>query len=477
MPKDLAGFVGRLAERRDELLRIERLANAQAYEVTALLEHLYRRGLTQAVLFERVTNLLGEESGFPLVTNVFGTRQRVALALDWPEERAGLDLSVECARRTGRTLPAERLARGLAPVQEVVHSGPEADLRRLPIVRHYEKDLSEVGTMALVLRDPDGGFYDISFCKLFPKGARRAGISIHTPHLERIAGRYAELDRPCPAAFVLGHHPAFYLGSLALTPFGTNDYDAVGAFLGEPLRLAPSVSLGDDFLVPADAEIVVEGIIPPGVPEVVDPFGEVTGYYQAQCIRQRFEVTAITHRRRAIYQDVFSGHPEHWNLGGIAREGSLYQALQRRFGNVTGVHLPYSGCARLIAYVSIRKRREGEAKLVGLAALNETWMLNVVVVVDEEIDVFDEREVLWAVVSQTDPARDVDLIRNAYNLFHTAGGYQKVVIDATRPLDRAFPERFRVPPEAMARVKLEEWLPHGADLLGRLPGVRGALVR
>lgn len=471
MPKDLAGFLTQLAGVDGELVRVERRVRPHAFEVTALLEHLDRRGQHPVVLFEQPENLLGEPSGFRLASGLFGTRGRVARAIGWPAERDKMPLSIEYARRYERSVPAQTIT-APAPAQEVVHAGAAADLRKLPVVRHFEMDLSPVMTMCMVLKDPDEGFYDVSFIKVFPKGPQRAGVSIHTPHLERIVGKYDARGRECPAIVVLGHHPAFYLGSLAMNPFGTNDYDAIGAYLGEPLRLAPSVTWGDRFLVPADAEIVLEGVIPPGEREVVDPFGEVTRYYQPQCLRQAFNLRAITHRRDAIYQDVFSGRPEHWNLGGIPREGSLYHNLQRKFGLIEAVHMPHSACSRLAAYVSIHKTREGQAKQVALAALNDTLFLNCVVVVDAEIDVFNERDVIWAVLSQTDPSRDVDQIRNIYNLFNTGGGYTKLMIDATRPLDVAFPIQFKVPDAAMARINPEEWLKDGKDLLGRLSGVR-----
>jgi UbiD family decarboxylase len=175
---------------------------------------------------------------------------------------------------------------------------------------------------------------------------------------------------------IIGHHPAFYLGALALAPYANDDYATIGSFLGEPLRLVPSETWGDEFLVPADAEVIIEGEIPPGVREVVDPFGEVTRHYQAQCLRPVLNVTAITHRHNAIFQDVFSGHQGHWNLGGIPKEGSVYNVLQQKFGNISAVHLPLSGCARFACYVSIDKRIEGEAKRVGIAALAESWGFN-----------------------------------------------------------------------------------------------------
>jgi 2,5-furandicarboxylate decarboxylase 1 len=258
-------------------------------------------------------------------------------------------------------------------------------------------------------------------------------------------------------AVVLGHHPAFFLGSLALTQWGINDYDVIGAFMREPVRLTASETWGSDFLVPADSEIIVEGVIPPGEKELCDPFGEVTRHYQPQGLKDAYDVTAITHRRDAILQDVFSGHEEHWYLGSIPKEGSMFNSLQRTHGCIKAVHLPNSGAARFTAYISIRKEREGIAKRVGMSALLESWQFNWAVIVDEDIDVFDEQEVLWAVYTNTDPSRDVDVLKNQYNIFHSAAGAQKIIVDATRPLDVAFPAKIAVPPAAMQRIALSDY--------------------
>ncbi|MFH1833832.1 MAG: UbiD family decarboxylase, partial [bacterium] len=236
----------------------------------------------------------------------------------------------------------------------------------------------------------------------------------------------------------------------------------VGGFLGEPLRLVASETWGEDFLVPADAEIVVEGEILPGERAIVNPFGEVTRHYQAQCLRPVAELTALTYRERAIMQDVFSGHRGHWNLGGIPKEGSLYNVLNQRFGGVRAVHLPYSGCSRFSCYISMEKREEGKAKILGMEALTQTKLMEAVVIVDEDIDPFHEPDVLWAVLTRTNPGLDVTLIRNAQSFFFSAMGSSKVIIDATRPLDVAFPEKIKVPQEVMDRMKLEEWLGDGS---------------
>ena len=158
----------------------------------------------------------------------------------------------------------------------------------------------------------------------------------------------------------------------------------------------------------------------------------MTRHYQAQCWRPVLNVTAITQRHNAILQ-MLLGDQGHWNLGGIPKEGSVYNALQRRFGNIQAVHMPHSGCGRFACYISIDKRIEGEAKRIGIGALAESWMFNWVVLVDKEIDVFNEQDVLWAMMTNVDPKRDVDTIQNAYTLFDTAQGYTKIIIDATRP--------------------------------------------
>jgi 2,5-furandicarboxylate decarboxylase 1 len=174
------------------------------------------------------------------------------------------------------------------------------------------------------------------------------------------------------------------------------------------------------------------------------------------------DVKAITYRDGALFQDIFSGHREHMLLGSIPREGTIYNQLKHKMGNVVAVHMPYSGCARYTAYVSIRKTEEGQAKTAGLHALSHVPNLYAVVVVDEEIDVFNEEDVLWAINFQVEPRRDITLIENmrAPN-DPRALGSARVIIDATRPTHVAFPTRLRVPPSAMGRVKLEEWLDAG----------------
>lgn len=460
MSKDLRGFLKVLQEKYpDELRTVSRKVSPHRFEVTALLENLNKEGQFPAVLFKNTENLHGAASKMPVISNIFASRERCALALDLDTKEAKMPLSLEYARREKLFTPPEIIQES-APVQEVVLTGEAVDVGLLPIVRHYEMDLGPVLTMTCCMKNPDTGSYDLSFIKNFYKGKPDyMGVSIHSPHLERILNRYQELGQPAPIITVLGHHPAFYLGSLALTGFDRDDYEAIGSFLGEPLRLVPSVTWGQEFLVPADAEIIIEGEIIPGVQEIVDPFGEVTRHYQAQCLRQAMQVKAITRRREAIMQDIFSGHQEHWNLGAIPKEGSVFNTLQSKVGNVTAVHIPMSGIGRLSCYVSVKKIKEGQGKQTALVALNESWTFQAVVVVDEDIDVFNETDVIWSVLSMVNPKRDVSLIENVgRSVFNTEMGYSKLIIDATRPLDKPFPAMFRVPGEDLNRIRPQEWL-------------------
>lgn len=462
MAKDLGSFINDLRKHHpQELLEVDRYVKPKQFEVTAILEHLTQVNRFPAVLFRRCEDLNGQDSGISIVSNLFARRERCALALDFAPEKCAMPLSLHYSHLEKQHMEPVVIPAEEAPVKEVVLKGDRADIGTLPIIRHFEMDLGAVMTMIGCMCDPDTGIYDASFIKLFYKGPRKTGISIHTPHLERILWRYEALGRPAPVIYILGHHPAFSLGTLALTPYERNDYESLGAFLQEPLRLTPSETWGDQFMVPADAEIVIEGEIPPGAKEVVDPFGEVTRHYQAQCLRQRMEVKALTRRRQAIMQDIFSGHEDAWNLGSLPKEGGIYNALRAKFGNVVAVHMPDSGIGRMACYVSIKKKKEGQAKRAGLLVLNESVQIQVVVIVDEDINVYNEKEVIWAVLTAVNPQRDVDVIHNIDNMFTTCFGSQKLIIDATRPLDVAYPALIKVPDQVMHRIKLSEWVDLG----------------
>ncbi|MEK7879233.1 MAG: UbiD family decarboxylase, partial [candidate division NC10 bacterium] len=241
MAKDLRQFLMRLE--RDfpqEVIRIKKPVDPARFELTALLVHLEREGKFPVLLLEQPLNLLGARSRFHLASNLYALRSRCALALGLgPEDRA-LPLSLEYAKRDTGLIAPLVIDPGEAPVKEVVETGDQADLRNLPIVRHHRMDPAPYIDMTPVMRDPEGGFYNVAFLRTMYKGPRRLGIHMSPRHNWQISRKYEAEKRPTPLAIVVSHHPAFYLGALNVSAFGVDDYAKIGAIMGEPLRLTPS---------------------------------------------------------------------------------------------------------------------------------------------------------------------------------------------------------------------------------------------
>ncbi len=474
MPQDLRSFLAQLSARPGDLVEIERPIRPHAFEATALLKQLEDRRQYPAVLFRQPTDVYDQPSPFALLSNVYATRERCALMLGVDPATPYREVSLAYGRAASGRIAPVVIAPEAAPVHECVWQGAAADVGRLPIVRHFAMDLGPTFTMSHVMRATEG-FYDVSFAKTFYKwDPHRMVVSIHTRDLSRIVKEYADRGEPAPIVNVLGHHPAYHLGAVARNPWGTNDYETLGSFLGEPLRLTPSVTWGDRFLVPADAEIVIEGEIPPGQLDVCDPFGEVARLYQAQCLRPVFEVKAITFRRGAILQDIFSGFHDCFPLGALVKEAALEEILRPRFPNLHAVHVPDSSCGVSVAYLSVRDLQPGQADAIGALALETIPILKLVVIVDDDIDVFDEAQVLWAVYTYPDLRRGIALHAPDATVrwwpqagFGASNWAGRVVLNATRPRDFAFGSRSEVPREVLERVCLADYLPTAAAVGGR----------
>jgi len=370
-----------------------------------------------------------------------------------------LPLSLEYAAREARRLPPLEVSSEQAPVKDVVQVGEDVDLHVLPIVRHHEMDLGPYIDMTPIMRDPETGAYNAGFLRTMFKGPRKLGLHMSPRHHWEIVRKNEAQDRATPVIIVLGHHPSFYLGALNVVGFDDDDYAVIGSIMGEPLRVTPSETWGDAFMVPADAEIVIEGEVLPHKREIEAPFGEFTGYYGPQRYRWVIEVTAVTHRRDAIYQDIFVGHRDNWFLGAIPKEGTVYNRVKALIPTVKSVCLPNSGCGRYNCYISIDKKTEGESKQAALIALGEIDFIKNVVVVDEDIDPFNEEEVMWSVATRVQADEDVDILKNVKGnvLDPSLKGdilTAKMIIDATRPVERPFAERVRVPADAVQRAKV-----------------------
>ena len=443
-----------------DILHIDAEVNPANFDVTAALKHLENAGDYPLTYFSRCLNVKGEVSAFPLVTNMYASRKRCALAMGLEEGQVNLPLSLEYGRREARRLEPVTLKKDEAPVKAVIRTGSEVDIGEFPIVRHHYMDGGPYIDMTPVMRDPDTGAYNIAFLRTMYKGPRKLGLHMSPRHNWQIVRKNEEAGKPTPVVIVVSHHPSFYLGALNVSPYGVDDYEVIGSIMDEPLRVVASETWGDSFMVPADAEIVIEGEVLPNVREVEGPFGEFPGTFGPQRTRWVIDVKAVTYRKDAIYQDVFVGHKDNWVMGAIPKEGTLFNRIKGVVPTVKGLHLPDSGTGRFNCYISIDKKVNGESKQAALIAMGECDFVKNIVVVDGDVDPYNEQEVMWAVATRVQADQDVEILKNVKG--NTLDPSQiddvmtsKMIIDATIPLGRPFSERVRVPDAALERVKLE----------------------
>ena len=439
MPRDLRSFLAELAD-RGLLVRVARDVDP-ATEAARLMADAERRGV--AVLFERVRG-----SELPLVYNLAGSRAALGLALGVEPREVVRRFREALARRV------EPVRIDDAPVQEVVATGDDADLRTLPLVVHSEKDAAPYVTAGLVLaHDPESGARNVSINRMMLAGPRESGIRMMPPQqLGVIQAKAEAAARDLPVAVAIGVHPLDSIAAATSLPPGEDELALAGGLRGEPVRLTRAVTL--DLDVPADAEVVLEGYVRAGVREPEGPFGDFLQFYVPEMANHRFRLTAITHRRGAIFQTMVAGSREDVNLLGLSREADVVAAIERTGADLVATRV---GPTILGCIVAIRQRYPGEAKNVALAALGAYGWLKYCIVVDEDVDVDDMDDVWWAVTARSSPERAVHVLGGAPAFPRDEHGVHgsKAIIDATIPLGewRDF-ERKR--PPGGAPLRLEE---------------------
>lgn len=412
-------------------------------EVCAMIADLEKRKRDPLVLFSHIDNLSGEPSEFPLLMNVFASRAACAAALGLAPEQAGRELMIEFQAREARRETPVVVSADDAPVKQVKM---DPNLHFLPVLTHHVADRGPYLTMTWSARDPDTGIYNSSFHRCYVRDPNHVVMFFERRHLWDYYVRAERRNEALPVACVVGHHPAYYLGNCILNGIADDEYESIGGLMGEPLRLVASETFGEELLVPADAEMVIEGRVLPHQRDAEGPFGDFTGLYGAAGEAPVVEVTAITHRRGAYCMDILAGHRDHRLLGAVPKEGSIYRKVRAVVPTVDSVCLPMSGAGRFHCYISIDKRCEGEAKLAAMAAFTGSELLKHVVVVDADIDVYDEEQVLWAVATRVDAATDVSIIDRVkgsrLDPVHPGQDWgSKLIIDACRNEGIEFPER------------------------------------
>ena len=446
---DLRGFLETLeADDPDCVLRIPGKVGLE-FDVTAVAMELERQGRSPVIRFEKVG-----DSPFPVVTNLFGDRQRYARALGVAEE----ELIETWADLGEKTMEPVLLETG--PILDVVNTGADVDLTALPILNHFAEDGGRYVTNGIVIaKDPDTGVRNASYHRLQVMGNTRFGTSLHSRrHLWNYAERAAARNERIPVSIVIGHHPLFAFGSgLWKGPIHVDEYAVTGGFMGQPLELVEGVTVPVE--APAYAEFVLEGHIVPGEQVLEGPFAEFTGYASARSTQHVIEVTAVLHRKDAIYQDIVSGiSDEHTGLLAIPMEARLLKVLRQNYPNVTRVAMPKSGTCRMHVYIAMKDPAPGQAKNAAAAALGEDLSLKLAVVVDDDVEISRDQDVMWALCTRMQADVDIDILKNCMGAILDPSNHDgltaKMIIDATKPASGDFPPRHTVPEEAAARARL-----------------------
>lgn len=449
--KDLHDFVALLAQ-RGELVRVEKEISSE-YEISALSKKVMDQN-GPALLFERIKG----HPDWQLTCNLTGTKPRAALIFDTTLERT----AEVYMQRLAKLIPCKQMTSQEAPVKERTFLGDEVDLEDIPILKHFAGEPAFITLGIVIARDPDSRLYNWSVHRLQRKGKKKLGILISPYQLWMIQQKAQRKGEPLEVAVSIGNHPLDVVAAISMVPFEVEEPQLAGGLRGEPLETVKAETV--DLQVPARAEVIIEGRVPPDVLEEEGPFGEFSGYYAQLGLRPIIEVSGITRRNKPIYL----GHLEGGtimsrNMAAIGREGPILEACRRVSPKVKAV----SCCTPVVGWcvISMKKEREGEQKNVMAAAMSVDAYIKQCMVVDEDVDVFNPVEVLWAFSFRVNPERDITIIPGMWlsplDPTSDRGTSGKVLIDATIPLaeDAGRFKRVEIPPDVDQRIKVEDYLP------------------
>lgn len=426
--KDLRDFIRQL-EAKGELVRITHPIDTDL-EMTEIADRTLRAG-GPALLFENPKN-----HTMPVLANLFGTPERVAMGM-------GQD-SVEALREVGKLLaylkepeppkglkdlweklpvfkqvlnmPTKVLKK--APCQEVVITGDDVDLSTIPIQRCWPGDVAPLVTWGLsITKGPHKKRQNLGIY-------RQQVIGKNKLIMRWLSHRGGALDfrewcqthpgEPYPVSVALGADPATILGAVTPVPDTLSEYAFAGLLRGDKTEVVKSIS--NDLQVPASAEIVLEGYIAQDEMAPEGPYGDHTGYYNEVDDFPVFTVTHITHRKDPIYHSTYTGRPpDEPAILGVALNEVFVPILQKQFPEIVDFYLPPEGCSYRMAVVTMKKQYPGHAKRVMMGVwsfLRQFMYTKFVIVCDDDVNARDWNDVIWAITTRMDPARDTVMIEN-----------------------------------------------------------------
>ncbi|MAF02216.1 MULTISPECIES: 4-hydroxy-3-polyprenylbenzoate decarboxylase [Herbaspirillum] len=432
---DLRDFISQL-QQKGELKRVSHPVSSHL-EMTEIADRTLRAE-GPALLFEQV-----DKKNIPVLANLFGTPHRVALGmgadsiselrrighllarLKEPEPPKGIKDVLDLGGLVKSLWDMAPKERGSAPCQDVVWEGKEVDLSRLPIQHCWPGDIAPLITWGLVItKGPNKKRQNLGIYRQQVLGpnkvimrwlAHRGGALDFREHC------IANPGKPYPIAVALGADPATILGAVTPVPDSLSEYQFAGLLRGSRTELVKA--MGSDLRVPASAEIVLEGHIYPdekhasGFEHALEgPYGDHTGYYNEQDWFPVFTIDRITMRRDAIYHSTYTGKPpDEPAVLGVALNEVFVPLLQKQFAEITDFYLPPEGCSYRMAVVQMKKSYAGHAKRVMFGVwsfLRQFMYTKFIVVVDEDVDIRDWKEVIWAITTRVDPVRDTVMVDN-----------------------------------------------------------------
>ena len=474
---DLRSFISFL-EQQGELVRITQEVDPNL-EMTEISDRTLR-AKGPALLFENPKGY-----SMPVLCNLFGTPKRVAMGM-------GQD-SVSALRDVGELLaflkqpeppknlrdlwdkrhdfkqvlnmPVKTIKK--APCQEVIIEGDQVDLGQIPIQTCWPGDAAPLITWPLVItRGPDKERQNLGIYRM-QKLAKNKLIMRWLAHrggaLDYRDWQIKHPGKPYPVAIALGADPATTLGAVTPVPDSLSEYAFAGLLRGEKTSVAQCI--GSDLQVPATAEIILEGYLQPGEEADEGPFGDHTGYYNEV---ERFPVMTverITHRKQPIYHSTYTGRPpDEPAILGVALNEVFVPILQKQFPEITDFYLPAEGCSYRMAVVSMKKQFPGHAKRVMMGVwsfLRQFMYTKFIIVTDEDIDIRNWEDVIWAITTRMDPTRDTVMIDNTpidYLDFASpvSGLGSKMGLDATNKMpgetQREWGEPIQMDPAVKQRI-------------------------
>ena len=432
--ESLRDFMARL-ERDGRLVRV-----AQPVSTHLEMTEIQTRLLADqgpAVLFENPVNAQGHPCDFPVLANLFGTIERVAWGMErepgdlraigetlaflrQPEPPGNLTEAWESLPLLKTVMAMKPKTLSQAPCQEVVLRGEDIDLGRLPVQTCWPGEPAPLITWPLIVtKGPGEGKEDdfnLGIYRMQVIGRNRTLMRWlkHRGGAQHHARWKNEKSAPLPAAAVIGADPGTIIAAVTPVPDTLSEYHFAGLLRGCKVDLVPCVS--QPLKVPATAEIVIEGEVSltDNAPE--GPYGDHTGYYNAVEPFPVFTVTAITRRRDPVYLSTFTGRPpDEPSILGEALNEVFIPLLQQQFPEIRDFWLPPEGCSYRIAVVAMKKAYPGHAKRVMMGVwsyLRQFMYTKWVIVVDDDIDARDWKDVMWAISTRMDPARDITVVEN-----------------------------------------------------------------